>query len=399
MIPRKAPQILKELLAQEKPVMILGARQVGKTTLVQSTLSESDSAYLNLDIATDKARLISLAALAPREAIAALAGNKPYLVIDEAQRWDGLGQVVKGWYDARVSCKIVLLGSSSLDLLDKSSEALTGRNEKLYLPTLLLLEVIEDQPWYTPSLTKAQVHQNFASQLKALHSQYLVFGLYPEAVTTLRKVPYLLNLAHDYVLKDVFQLGLTRTPETLRTLLQLLAHQIGSEVSINELATRLGATRPTVERYLQLLQDTFVIFKLPAFSRNPRNEISKSAKYYFWDVGVRNAIINNFAPVENRTDVGALWENLIVAEFAKHNALTGYASNVYFWRNKDQSEVDLVVEKNGVLSAFEIKWSSVQRVGSVGRAFTASYATPVTILHPGNVLEQLPELPLQHQKQ
>jgi len=390
MIPRHATSILATLLSQPKPVLVLGARQVGKTTLIETSLPATQMAYLNLDIATDMARLISLAALSPREAVSALTTGKPYLVIDEAQRWEGLGQLVKGWFDARVPCHIVLLGSSSLDLLDKSAEALTGRNEKLYLPPLLVHEVVEYQPWYTRALSIEQLQQRFAPQINALITQHVVYGLYPEAVTTERKWPYLLNLAHDYILKDVFQLGLTRAPETLRTLLQLLAHQIGSEVSVSELATRAGAARLTVERYLQLLQDAFVIFKLPAFSRNPRNEISKSAKYFFWDVGVRNAVLNNFAPTESRTDVGAVWENFVVAEFAKHNALTGFGRNLYFWRNNDQSEVDLVVERNGVLQAFEIKWAGGRGTRTMGRAFSSAYHSPVNVIHTGNALAHLP---------
>jgi uncharacterized protein len=392
MIPRIAGPMLMQLLRQDKPVLVLGARQVGKTTLIAHALPEEDCAVLNLDIPTDLAQLTAAAALDPITAVQTLTAGRRYLVIDEAQRWEGVGRTVKGWFDARVDCRIVLLGSSSLDLLDRTSEPLTGRNVKLYLPTLLLREVLRAQPWHIDGIDDTQLQTHFAAQLSALLDTVLVYGLYPEAVTSVNKRQYLLNLAQDYALKDVFQTGLTRSPDALRTLLQLLAHQISSEVSVNELSTRIGLARPTVERYLQLLQDTFIVFRLPAFSRNLRNEISKSAKYYFWDIGLRNAVINNFAPTQSRTDVGALWENVVIAEFVKYNALMGSPSTLYFWRTKDQSEVDLIVETDGALAAYEIKWRAPTGSRVPGRAFTSAYAAPVNVLHSGNALQMLPQL-------
>ena len=391
MIKRIVEQVLLELLRGDKAVIILGTRQVGKTTLVQTVLPEKDTAFINLDIEVDKARLLAVSTLAPGDAVRGLTQGRSILVIDEAQRWEGVGRLVKGWIDDRVPCKFVLLGSSSLDLLDQSAESLTGRNEKVYLPPLLFREVLAYQPWFLPGLSPQQLHANFGQQVRALVFTHLVYGLYPEAVTTQRKQAYLQNLVNDYVLKDIFQLGLTRAPETLRKLLLLLAYQVGQEVSLNELATTLGIARPTVERYLQLLQDTFVIFRLSAFSRNLRNEIVKSVKVYFWDVGIRNALINQFDTDPMRADIGALWENFVIAEFAKHNALAGWTRNLYFWRTTDQSEVDLVVEQNAGLRGFEIKVHLPRDRRIRARSFSERYNTPVQMIHTDNFLEYIPD--------
>ena len=392
MIKRIAEQVLAETLQSKKAVIILGARQVGKTTLIQHALPAVDTAYLNLDIDVDKARLKAVSALPPQQAAAALASDKPIIAIDEAQRWEGVGRLVKGWIDSGLNKQVVLLGSSSLDLLDSSVESLTGRNVKLYLPALLFTEVLAHQPWYMTALGERQWQEHFQAQVRALVFEHLVYGLYPEAVTTPRKRAYLQNLAQDYVLKDILQLGLTRTPETLRRLLQLLAYQIGREVSLSELATNLGVARGTVERYVQLLEDTFVIFRLTAFSRNLRNEISKSVKYYFWDVGIRNAVINQFDTDSMRSDIGMLWENFVVAEFAKHNALTGWTQNLFFWRTTDQSEVDLVVQENASIIGYEMKVNPPRDRRTRARSFSESYGAPVQVVHTGNFLEHIPGL-------
>lgn len=389
-IKRNVEQILVDALQSPKVTILLGARQVGKTTLIERALPASAVAYLNLDIEIDKARLMAVSALPPQQAVDGLTFGKPILVIDEAQRWEGVGRLVKGWVDSRLAVKIILLGSSSLDLLDKSAESLTGRNEKIYLPPLLFREVLHHQPWFLPVLSAADLHSHFADQVRALLFGHLVFGLYPEAVTTARKSVYLRNLVQDYVLKDVFQLGLTRSPETLQKLLQLLAYQIGKKVSISELATSLGVARPTVERYLQLLEDSFVIFRLSAFSRNLRNEINKNVKYYFWDVGVRNALINQFDTDPRRADIGGLWENFIIAEFAKQNALEGWPRNLYFWRTTDQSEVDLVVQENAKIIGYEMKVNPRHDRRIRARSFSEGYQTTVQVIHTDNFLEYLP---------
>ena len=204
------------------------------------------------------------------------------------------------------------------------------------------------------------LRRHFAPQLRAFLMQRLNFGSYPEVVTSDNPTQLLRELSSDYLWKDVLQTGLVKTPDLIKRLLLLLAHQAGSEVSVNELATQLQMARPTVERYLDLLEQTFVIFRLPSFSTNPRKEITKSRKVFFWDTGIRNALLSAFSTDEFRPDIGALWENWVIAEVAKHNALLGSPAELFFWRTRAQSEVDLVVKQaaacgplksNGLLAA------------------------------------------------
>jgi uncharacterized protein len=209
--------------------------------------------------------------------------------------------------------------------------------------------------------------------------QRLAFGSYPEVVTSDRPVPLLRELSADSLWKDVLQTGLVKTPGLIKRLLLLLAHQAGLEMSVNELATQLQMARPTVERYLDLLEQTFVIFRLPSFSTNPRKEIAKSQKVFFWDTGIRNALLNAYSTDEFRPDIGNLWESWFIAEVAKHNALLGSPAELFFWRTRAQSEVDLVVKQSSCLRAFEVKWSP-RRVA--GRAFRDAYGVAVEPIRP-----------------
>jgi len=329
-IPRIAENNLKNALGKPKIVIILGARQVGKTTMVKHFLSNQKASFLNLDIDIEKQRLIAAASLSPTDGLKTF-GNPDILVIDEAQRLIETGRIIKGWYDANSSVKFILLGSSSLNLLNQVAENLTGRNEKIFLPPLLFKEIVTSKSWYSNAFSGEQLWQNFSAPIKELLLQSMIFGNYPETVTTTDKQKFLLNLTSDYLLKDVLQIGLIKTPELIRRLLMLLAHQVGSEVSTNELANNLNISRATIERHLELLEQTFVIFRLPAFSTNPRKEIVKSQKIYFWDTGVRNALLNEFSLNPLRSDIGALWENWIIAELAKTNLLNDRWQNFYFW--------------------------------------------------------------------
>lgn len=379
---RVAEEALKAILTGDKVGIILGARQVGKTTLVEHVVTGRPAVFLNFDVELDKARFLAAAALSPGDALRSL-GNPAVLVIDEAQRLPEAARIIKGWHDARLPAQFLLLGSSSLDLLDQTAESLTGRNRKLVLPPLLFAETLGTQVWADAGATPDHLCLHFAPQLRAFLLQRLAFGSYPEVVTSPNPVPLLRELSSDYLWKDVLQTGLVKTPDLIKRLLLLLAHQAGSEVSVNELAKQLQMARPTVDRYLDLLEQTFVIFRLPAFSTNPRKEIAKSQKVFFWDTGIRNALLNAFSTDEFRPDIGALWENWVIAEFAKHNALLGSPAELFFWRTRAQSEVDLVVKQGTGLSAFEIKWSP--RRGS-GRAFRDAYGVEVEPVHPGNPL-------------
>ena len=377
-IKRQAEDALRQALASDKVILVLGARQVGKTTLVEHVLRGEAARFLNFNVEIDKAHFLVAAALAPTEALRMLGAPK-VLVLDEAQRLPETARIVKGWHDAKVPVRLVLLGSSSLDLLDQSAESLTGRNRKLVLPPLSFAEALRSQTWGETVLDHPAARPAFAAPLRAFLLQRLAFGGYPEVVLSADPRRLLRELSADYLWKDILQTGLVKTPDLIRRLLQLLAHQAGSEVSVNELATQLQMGRPTVERYLDLLERTFVIFRLPAFSTNPRKEISKSQKVFFWDTGIRNALLNAFAADEFRPDIGAVWENWVIAELAKRNVLLGSPCELFFWRSRTQAEVDLVLKGERGLRAFEIKWNP-RRAGSA--AFRAAYGVDVEPVGP-----------------
>ena len=379
---RVAELPLKDILASDKVGVILGARQVGKTTLVQHVLAGQPAVFLNFDVEVDKARFLAAAALSPNDGLRSL-GKPAVLVIDEAQRLPDTSRIIKGWHDARQPAKFLLLGSSSLNLLDQAAESLTGRNRKLVLPPLLFSETLGTQAWASADAAPDHLCRHFAPQLRAFLMQRLSFGSYPEIVTSDQPTQLLRELSSDYLWKDVLQAGLVKTPDLIKRLLLLLAHQAGSEVSVNELATQLQMARPTVDRYLDLLEQTFVIFRLPSLSTNPRKEIAKSQKLFFWDTGIRNALLHAFSTDDFRPDIGVLWENWVIAEVAKRNALLGSPAELFFWRTRAQPEVDLVVKQGSGLRAFEIKWSPRQ---VSGRAFRDAYGVEVEPIRSDNPL-------------
>ncbi len=381
-ISRQAEGVITSWLQTRKVLIVLGARQVGKTTLLKNCFRSQKTTYLNLDVETDKLIFLRAASLDPRSAVRSLS-DPEVIILDEAQRLPDAARVVKGWYDYDLPIKIILSGSSSLNLLDQTAESLTGRNIKLYLPPLLFSEVIASQSWYGP-IRKNTCLELFASQIESLLLTSMVYGSYPEAVTTPDKQLYLTNLITDYLLKDILHSGMVKTPDVIRRLLLLLAFQAGSVVSVNELANSLNISRVTVDRYLDLLEQTFVIFRLSAFSSNPRKEISKSQKIFFWDTGVRNALINEFNTHINRPDIGKLWENWVIAEFAKSIFLGGNLKSIYFWQSRWGSEVDLVIkEPTGELKAYEAKWSA----GNPTKSFSALYKIPIQVVHRNNFME------------
>ena len=371
-------------LAKAKVLIVLGARQVGKTTLIKNVLTTKKTKYLNLDIEVDKQLFLRAGSLNPKSAMDSFS-NPDVLIVDEAQKLPESGLIIKGWHDFNLKTKFIMSGSSSLNLLNQSAESLTGRNIKLYLPPLLFSEILYNQNWGISENNQKGLGF-YKNQINSLLFSNMVFGSYPEAVTTQTKNEYLINLVSDYLLKDILYSGLIKEPQLIRRLLSLLAYQAGSEVSVNELATNLEVSRITVSRYLDLLENTFVIFRLPSFGNNPRKEIVKSQKIYFWDTGVRNALINEFNQDINRSDMGSLWENWVVAEFAKKIFLGGDIKKMFFWRTKIGSEVDLVIkDENGRISAFEIKWKS----GKITKAFTAKYNVPVNLINKDNFTDYL----------
>lgn len=328
---------IKKHLFGGKAVIIYGARRVGKTTLVKKIQSEqSDSLYLNCDEPDVRTNLTDKTSTELINYI----GKRKLVIIDEAQRVRNIGLTLKLLVDNAPDLQVIATGSSSFDLSNKIAEPLTGRAYEFNLGPLFFLETNSDQ-----------------TELRRLLESRLIFGLYPEIVVDPQKAKDTLGTIYkNYLYKDVLEYQGLKNSELIEKLLAALALQIGSEVSLTELAGLLGVDKKTVASYIRLLEAAFIIFRLPPFSRNLRKEISKSRKIYFWDTGIRNAIINNFNPFSLRNDLGGLWENFLLTERLKRNEIIGKSPNRYFWRTWNQQEVDYLEEEGGKYFGYEIKW-------------------------------------------
>lgn len=335
---------INSLFRKGKVFVLYGPRRVGKTTLLQKLTS-----ILNGKIYTGTGDNLELREILSSQKLSNIIthfGNYDVLFIDEAQRIPEIGFALKLLVDHFPEMLIIATGSSSFDLSNKIGEPLTGRNITRILYPLSVYEL------------HAQLGGiNLLEQLENL----LVFGSYPEilnAESKQDKTEYLFSLRDSYLLKDILELENIRNPVKLIQLLKLLAFQIGSEVSMTELGSNLGISKQSIERYLDLLEKTFIIKRVGGFSRNLRKEIIKSSRYYFWDLGVRNAIINNFNPINQRNDLGMIWENFLFMERIKTKHYKRIFSNDYFWRTYDQQEIDLIEDRDGKLFAYEFKYSS-----------------------------------------
>jgi hypothetical protein len=287
-----------------------------------------------------------------------LIGKNKIIVIDEAQRIKGIGLTLKLLVDTFPDIQVIATGSSSFDLLDEINEPLTGRKFEYQL-----------YPFSFGELTK----EHGLIEEKRLMNHRLVFGSYPDVVNNPNDAVETLSwLADSYLYKDLFRIESIKKPELIVKLLQLLSHQVGSEVSYNELAQNLSSDPKTVEKYIGLLEKTFVVFRLPALSRNLRNEIRKSRKVYFFDNGIRNAIINNFNPLQSRQDIGVLWENYLISERMKFAAYHRIHTNRFFWRTKLQQEVDYIEEREGKMWAFEFKFNP-SKTAYLSKSFINAY--------------------------
>jgi len=325
-----------------KVLLVIGSRQVGKTTLIKELLSKVPSdkkvRILNLDNNADR----DLLSQDNFEVLNRVFANDDFIFIDEAQRSQSIGLVLKLLVDNYGKTKqIIATGSSSLNLLDNTSEPLTGRKFTYHLYPLSLQEIYENE-----------------FELKKHLESNLLYGFYPDVVVQKSnedKIRVLRELSTSYLYKDILEFQGIRNPEVLAKLLQLLALQIGSEVSYSELATKLGIDYKTVEKYIDLLEKSFVVYRLSAYSTNKRREISKNKKIYFYDLGIRNTIIDNFNPMHLRTDAGAIWENFLISERLKYRNYNKIYAKQYFWRTYDDSEIDLVEEHSGKLFGYEFK--------------------------------------------
>lgn len=340
------PRLVDQIRVGGKVVLVYGARQVGKTTLVRQALSELP--YKTLSINADEARFIDVLSSRDLRQLRGLVEGYEALFVDEAQRIPEIGINLKLLVDTIPSLRTIVTGSSSLDLASKVQEPMTGRAWVHNLYPIATAEL---------ALTQSPF------ELREGLDERLRFGSYPEVFAYANyedKRDYLRNLTTSYLYKDVLELGGVRNAAGLRNLVGLLAHQIGQEVSLTELGAQLQMNKETVAAYMDLLEKSFVIFRLSGFSRNLRKEISKQSKVYFWDVGVRNAVIDNHRQLTERVDAGALWENFVVAERLKLIAYARLPIRLYFWRTYDGAEIDIIEEREGALRAIECKWGNAK---------------------------------------
>lgn len=346
MIARIITQDIINNMSRGKIITLIGPRQVGKTTLLNQLTELKGNRILNLNC-DDIDDVLLIQDKTTTELKNILSGYDLAL-IDEAQRVENVGLVLKKMADLKLPMQIIVTGSSSLGLRDKTNEPATGRLIEYNLFPFTIPELAEDTSW---------------KEEERMLSTRLIYGLYPDVVMYPADAKRtLMSLTNSYLYKDLFAYEGIRKPEVLRKLVRALAFQVGSEVSYRELSQLVGIDRATVESYIDLLEKCFVVFRLDSFSRNLRNEIKKGKKIYFYDNGVRNAVISNFAPVELRNDIGVLWENLMVSERMKRNIYHNTFAQQYFWRTTDQQEIDLVEDLDGMLTSYEFKWNSNAKV-------------------------------------
>ncbi len=373
MIERALKATLKAKIDHKKAIVLLGPRQVGKTTLITQLAKEEGEPYLYIN-GDDPA--VRLSWSNPSAAyIKQYIGGHKLVVIDEAQRLENIGLSAKMIIDGQSGVQLFISGSSALEIANRINEPLTGRKWEYRL--------------YPLSWSEISGHYGFPEATARLN-QLLVYGLYPEVVVNgSGEREILANLAGSYLYKDILESGGVRKPELLLKLLQALAWQVGNEVSYNELSQLIGIDKNTVSAYIDLLEKAFVIFRLGPFARNLRNEINTSRKIYFYDNGVRNTLINNFAPINERNDIGALWENFLVSERKKKLAYGGQYSNSFFWRNTSKAEIDYIEETDGKLHAWEFKWNPKAKA-KFPKAFTAHYQPETSaVIHRDNFWEWL----------
>lgn len=372
MIHRKLEKQIQEDLFKGKAIILLGARQVGKTTLLTSIFgTQKNTLWLN----ADEYDVRELFSKMTSTRLKAILGENKILIIDEAQRIDEMGLRMKLITDQLPNVQLLVTGSSSFELKNKINEPLTGRKWEYHMFPLSFGEMVG--------------HHGLLEE-KRLIPHRLIYGYYPDVVTNPGREKDILRLLSDsYLYKDVLMLDQIKKPEKLTVLLQALAFQVGSQVSYSELANLSGLSSKTVEKYIDILEKAYVIFRLGSFSRNLRNELKFSKKIYFYDNGIRNALIARFDQPESRDDLGALWENFLVSERMKQNHYSGKWVNSWFWRTKEQKEIDLIEEGNGKIQAFEFKWNPAARI-KIPKSFLSAYPhSKVTVIDQDNFDEFL----------
>ena len=369
----RAYEPLEAHLQPNRVLVIFGPRRVGKTTLLQKFLTRTSLKY-KLD-SGDNLRTQQILSSQDFERILAYVSGYELLAIDEAQNIPNIGMGLKIIVDQVPGIRVIVTGSSSFELAGQVGEPLTGRKRTLTLYPMAQSELLS-------------VYNRF--ELGERLQDFLVFGAYPEvlqAPTRQERIEVLTEIANAYLLKDILVFDRVKRSRTLLDLLRLLAFQVGMEVSLAELGTQLGVDVKTVQRYLDLLEQAFVILRVGGFSRNLRQEVTSKSKVYFLDNGIRNAVIAQFNMLDLRNDVGALWENFVTVERLKCRTYGSLYANTYFWRTYDQQEIDLVEEHDGKLFGYEFKWSQ-KRLPAATKSWTCAYPdAEYEVIHPGNYLD------------
>lgn len=368
MINRFLQPQLESLLGSHKAIILMGARQVGKSTLLQLLLGQKqDVLWLNGDNNDVQTLFTAISA----ERIHSLMGTKRILVINEAQRIPNIGVQLKIIIDQLPEVQVIATGSSSFELASKVKEPLTGRKREFKLFPLTFNEMVE--------------HSSLIEEFRLIPHR-LVYGYYPEVVANPgQEANILKELTDSYLYRDILTLDKVAKSDKLVLLLKALAMQIGSQVSYNELSGLVGIDAKTIERYITVLEQSYIIFRLGSFSRNLRNELKFSKKIYFWDMGIRNAVIGNFSLAETRSDIGAMWENYAIAERMKQINYRHPFTQSYFWRTKQQTEIDYIEEQDGSLRAFEFKWNE-RKSPRCPLAFSNTYPDALfSVITPSNI--------------
>ena len=355
MIQRILKEQIKDQMFKGKAIVLMGSRQTGKTSLLTEIFpSEQDALWFSGDDVDVQGMMENMTAQRMRM----LLGDRKVIVIDEAQRIKDIGLRMKVITDQMKDVQLVVTGSSAFELANRLNEPLTGRKWEYQLYPLSFAEMV--------------AHHGLLTE-KRLLTHRLVYGYYPEVVTSTGNERNVLKmLADSYMYKDVLAMGNIKKSDKLLTLLQAIAFQVGDQVSYSELASTVGIDVKTVESYIDVLEKCYIIFRLPSLSRNLRNELKNNRKIYFYDNGIRNALISNFSQMELRTDSGALWENFAISERIKFTAYNQLWCNRYFWRTHEQKEIDYVEDSDGNLSAFEFKYNPKKKV-TVPKHFAEAY--------------------------
>lgn len=373
-IRRVLDSAIKSKMYKGKVIILIGARQVGKSTLFRTIAAQEKDNPLILNCDDPETRRVLSDISEPQMRL--LVGDSPLIIIDEVQRVDNIGITLKRMVEKFPDRQFMVTGSSSLHIRSNINEPLTGRKYEYELYPISTGELLS-----TGGLLMAN----------NMFEQRLIYGSYPEIITHPEEARELLvNLAGSYLYKDILEVEGIRKPVILEKLLMALALQIGSEVSYNELAQTVGSDSKTIEKYIDLLEKCYVIKRINGLSRHLRNELKKSKKIYFYDTGIRNAILQNFAPCASRTDMGAIWENFFIMERIKYNAYRGANQNYYFWRTKSQQEIDFVEERDGKMTIFEMKWSPRNSNAKFPQSFLNAYPVDTaSVVTPENYLDFL----------